>query len=174
MSPGDEAQPSGVWDGPQLETLSLAGSGAGGGPGGPAGPAPGPTLRTTRARRKASTATRTWAEPGTVGEDSGHIEEQARPEVRGVRPLMSEPVFPGTSDGPDRKQPVYSSRPFARSRVLQGQPADARRRVLRRAGAPLIYARHGHGFSASQEAPLAGRARNRRPPRAGPPLQRRR
>lgn len=82
--PGGEAEPSGVWNGPQVETRSLAGSEAGGGPGGPAGPAPELTLRTTRARRKASTATRTWAEPGTTGEDSGRIEERVRPEVRGA------------------------------------------------------------------------------------------
>lgn len=91
-----------------------------GGPGGPAGPVLEPTLKTTQARRKASTGTRTWADPGTMEEDSGHIEEQVPPEVRGVCSGGLTQLDLDTFDGPGRKQPVYSSRTFDRSRGLQG------------------------------------------------------
>lgn len=80
---GERAQrhnPAGISKRAHVEMLSGSGGGA------PAGPQPGATTRTTAARRKATTGTRTWAGPGTTGDDSGRIEgqEEARPEVRGA------------------------------------------------------------------------------------------
>lgn len=53
-------------------------------------------------------------------EDSGHIEEQVRREVRGVCSDGLTQFYLDTFDGPGRKQPVYFSRTFDRSRGLQG------------------------------------------------------
>lgn len=50
--------------------------------GGPAGPEPEATMRTTQARRRAST--RTWAGAGTTEEDTGRIEGGVHREVRHV------------------------------------------------------------------------------------------
>lgn len=59
--------------------------------GGPAGPEPGATLKSTQARRKASTGTRTWAEAGTTEGDWRRIE---REDHREVRLVCSDPPAP--------------------------------------------------------------------------------